>query len=134
MLKKEFFSQAYSDTPKSPYPEEEPTDKSKFTVTRLNEGTPGAHPPKGTAIKAHYTGTLLDGTKFDSSRDRGQPFQFTLGVGQVIACWDQGFAKLTKGQKAILNCPHDMAYGDRGFPPVIPAKATLRFDVELIDF
>lgn len=101
----------------------------------MNEGTKGGKtPPKGVKIKAHYTGTLLDGSKFDSSRDRGTPFTFNLGTGQVIPCWDQGFAKLTKGQKAILNCPPDMAYGERGFPPVIPPSSVLRFDVELIDW
>ena len=101
----------------------------------MNEGTKGGKKPKvGNNIKAHYTGTLLDGSKFDSSRDRNDPFMFTLGVGQVIPCWDQGFAKLTKGQKAILNCPPDMAYGKQGFPPVIPPNSVLRFDVELLDF
>ena len=82
----------------------------KFAVRKLNEGD-GNHAKTGQKIKAHYTGTLLDGTKFDSSRDRGQVFEFTLGVGQVISCWDQGFAQLTRGQKAILTCPPDMAYG-----------------------
>jgi len=62
----------------------------------------------------HYTGYLLDGTKFDSSRDRGQTFSFVLGKGQVIKCWDMGVAQLVKGQKAIFNCPADVAYGNRG--------------------
>jgi len=138
LLKNEFFSKTYSDAPKTPpkskYPEEAPKDKTKFSVQKLSEGTKGDYPNVGQKIKAHYTGTLLDGTKFDSSRDRGQPLPFELGAGYVIKCWDQGFLQLTRGQKAILYCPPDMAYGDRGSPPVIPPKATLIFDVELVDF
>ena len=112
-----------------------PKDNSKFSVTRLNEGTPCAYPPDGKKIKAHYIGLFLDGTKFDSTGDSGgQPFEFTLGAGKVIKCWDQGFAKLTKGQKAILNCPPDMAYGENGIPGLMPPNATLRFHVELVDF
>ncbi len=88
--------------------------------------------PQQTVI-AHYTGTLTDGTKFDSSRDRGQPFTFTIGMGQVIKAWDEGFAQMSKGQKAKLTCSPDYAYGDRGAGGVIPPKATLIFDVELID-
>jgi FKBP-type peptidyl-prolyl cis-trans isomerase len=85
-------------------------------------------------VKAHYTGKLLDGTKFDSSVDRGQPFSFKIGVGQVIKCWDEGMMKLKKGQKAILNCPPDIAYGSRGAGGAIPPNATLKFEVEMIDF
>ena len=98
------------------------------------EGEGEETPTTGDKVEAHYTGTLESGEKFDSSRDRGKPFEFNIGTGQVIKCWDEGFAMLTKGQKAILNCPYDVAYGERGRPPKIPAKATLRFDVELIDF
>lgn len=78
-------------------------------------------------------GTLEDGTKFDSSRDRGQPFKFTIGKGQVIKGWDQGFAVMKKNEKAILRCRSDYAYGDSG-QGKIPAGATLNFDVELISF
>jgi peptidylprolyl isomerase len=99
----------------------------------LVEGS-GASPETGDEVKAHYTGTLLDGTKFDSSRDRGKPFQFMVGTGQVIKAWDQGFAGMKVGEKAILRCRSDYAYGKSGSPPVIPADATLDFDVELLGF
>ena len=82
----------------------------------------------------HYTGTLMDGTKFDSSLDRGQTFDFVLGSGQVIKCWDTGVAMLTKGQKAKFNCPPDMAYGSRGAGGAIPPNATIQFEVEVIDW
>ena len=85
-------------------------------------------------MKAHYTGTLLDGTKFDSSRDRGQPFEFDLGKGAVIACWDQAMATMKKGERAFLTCTSDNAYGDRGAGDKIPPGATLRFDVELVSW
>jgi peptidylprolyl isomerase len=91
-------------------------------------------PPKGSNITAHYTGTLLDGSKFDSSRDRGKPFNFKLGEGQVIKGWDEGFASMKVGEKAILTLKPEYAYGASGSPPKIPASATLKFDVELIDF
>lgn len=81
----------------------------------------------------HYVGTLAsNGSKFDSSRDRGQPFQTAIGVGQVIRGWDEGVPQLSLGQKAKLNITYDYAYGDRGFPPVIPARADLVFEVELL--
>jgi len=101
----------------------------------LSEGTPGgAHPKKGAKVTMHYTGKLLDGTKFDSSVDRKSPFKFSVGVGQVIKCWEEGVPKMTKGQKAIFNCPPDYAYGKQGAGGVIPPNATLKFEVELIDF
>ena len=80
----------------------------------------------------HYTGTLTNGTKFDSSVDRGQPFQFTIGMGQVIKGWDEGMMKMSVGQTAKLTCTPDYAYGERGFPPVIPPASTLIFEVELL--
>mmetsp|Transcript_59138 Transcript_59138/g.175791 ORF Transcript_59138/g.175791 Transcript_59138/m.175791 type:complete len:487 (-) Transcript_59138:86-1546(-) len=97
------------------------------------EGADGP-PPDGFEVKAHYTGTLLDGTKFDSSVDRGTPFKFTIGQGQVIRAWDEGFASMKVGEKAILRCKPDYAYGANGSPPKIPANATLNFDVELLGF
>jgi peptidylprolyl isomerase len=90
-------------------------------------------PVSGNKVKVHYTGFLLDGTSFDSSVERGQPFEFNLGQGMVIKGWDQGIALLHKGEKAELIIPYTLAYGERGHPGVIPPKATLIFDVELVD-
>ncbi|CAK9784898.1 hypothetical protein CC85DRAFT_291110 [Cutaneotrichosporon oleaginosum] len=87
---------------------------------------------KGDKLAMHYTGTLEDGSKFDSSRDRGSPLDFTLGTGQVIRGWDEGLKDMCVGEKRILTIPYDMAYGEAGFPPVIPPKSNLIFDVELV--
>ncbi|XP_046414675.1 FK506-binding protein 2 isoform X1 [Neodiprion lecontei] len=88
---------------------------------------------KGDQLTMHYTGTLKDGTKFDSSLDRDQPFTFQLGVGQVIKGWDQGLENMCVGEKRKLTIPPDMGYGDQGAGNVIPGGAVLLFDVELID-
>ena len=76
----------------------------------------------------------MDGTEFDSSRRRRQPFEFDLGYGQVIRGWDEGVQQLKKGQKATIICPPEYGYGTRGAPPVIPPNATLKFEVEVIDY
>lgn len=89
-------------------------------------------PEAGDEVSVHYTGTLLDGTKFDSSVDRGDPFQFKLGQGQVIKGWDKGIASMKKGERAVFTIAPEYAYGDAGSPPTIPAKATLKFEVELL--
>eukprot|EP00249_Psilotum_nudum_P014581 c24899_g1_i1 orf=234-953(+) len=91
-------------------------------------------PESGDEVTVHYTGTLADGTKFDSSRDRGQPFTFKLGQGQVIKGWDQGIATMKKEEHAIFTIPSVLAYGEVGAPPNIPSNATLTFDVELISW
>ncbi|WP_435792403.1 FKBP-type peptidyl-prolyl cis-trans isomerase [Capsulimonas corticalis] len=94
----------------------------------------GESPQTGQTVTVHYTGTLTDGSKFDSSRDRGTPFNFKLGVGQVIKGWDEGVATMKMGGQRILTVPGDLGYGPRGYPGVIPPNATLVFDVELISF
>ncbi|XP_051216656.1 peptidyl-prolyl cis-trans isomerase FKBP62 [Lolium perenne] len=100
----------------------------------LKEGEGWERPETGDEVEVHYTGTLLDGTKFDSSRDRGTPFKFKLGQGQVIKGWDQGIKTMKKGENAVLTIPPDLAYGQAGSPPKIPPNATLQFDVELLSW
>lgn len=107
------------------------TTPSGLKYVDLQPGT-GATPKQGQTVTVHYTGTLLDGSKFDSSRDRGQPFQFRIGVGQVIKGWDEGVGSMKVGGRRKLTIPPDLAYGSRGAGGVIPANATLEFDVELL--
>ena len=93
----------------------------------------GAAAEEGATAVVHYTGWLLDGTKFDSSLDRGVPFEFVIGRGQVIKGWDEGVASMNVGGKRELIIPPDLAYGDPGAGGVIPPGATLKFEVELIE-
>jgi peptidylprolyl isomerase len=107
------------------------TTPSGLKYVELKEGT-GATPERGQTVEVHYTGTLEDGTKFDSSRDRGQPFKFKIGVGQVIKGWDEGLSTMKVGGRRNLIIPPDLGYGSRGAGGVIPPNATLLFDVELL--
>jgi len=107
------------------------TTHSGLKYIDLQEGT-GATPQPGQKVVVHYTGTLEDGTKFDSSRDRGKPFEFNIGVGQVIQGWDEGVGSMKVGGRRQLIIPPNLGYGARGAGGVIPPNATLIFDVELL--
>ena len=111
----------------------EPAFEQKYQVKHIKDGDKKTFPSKGDEVYVHYKGTLLDGTKFDSSYDRNEPLPFTLGVGQVIKCWDECVERLSKGEKITVTCPSSLAYGKHGAGGVIPPDADLIFEMELID-
>ena len=101
-------------------------------IEKLKVGS-GEKPQRGQSVTVHYTGWLTDGTKFDSSVDRNDPFTFVLGMGQVIQGWDEGVATMVVGDKVKLTIPPEKAYGREGYPGAIPPSATLVFEVELLE-
>ncbi|MDB9445184.1 FKBP-type peptidyl-prolyl cis-trans isomerase [Anabaena sp. CS-542/02] len=107
------------------------TNPSGLKYVELEEGT-GASPERGQTVVVHYTGTLENGKKFDSSRDRNSPFEFKIGIGQVIKGWDEGLSTMKVGGRRQLIIPAELGYGSRGAGGVIPPNATLLFDVELL--
>lgn len=120
-----------ADIIKKKYPDAIKTSSGLMYII-LKEGN-GPVPASGALVEAHYTGRLVDGTKFDSSVDRGQPLHFVVGKGNVIKGWDEAFLSMKKGEKRILIIPPDLGYGDKGMG-AIPPNATLIFEVELIYF
>lgn len=102
------------------------------SIETIIPGDGKTFPKRGDTVTIHYVGTLDNGTVFDSSRDRKDPFVTQIGVGKVIKGWDEGVPQLSLGQKAYLTASSDFAYGSRGFPPVIPPHSTLKFEVELL--
>ena len=115
------------------YPGQMQTTESGLMYIIVEAGD-GPKPQPGTLIRAHYTGKFLSGRVFDSSVQRGEPFEFEVGMGRVIKGWDEALLDMQKGEKRILIIPSHLAYGERGYPPIIPPRATLVFDVELVDF
>ena len=109
----------------------EVTTASGLKYVELVEGS-GATPQRGQTVTVHYTGTLVNGTKFDSSVDRGRPAEYRIGVGEVIKGWDEGIMSMKVGGKRKLTVPANLGYGAMGRPPNIPGNSTLMFDVELL--
>ncbi len=123
---------AFESKVKEKYPDAKSTESGlRYVMHHEGEGDQAV---AGKTVAVHYTGTLFEnGSKFDSSLDRGQPIEFPLGQGRVIKGWDEGIAMLKKGGKATFIIPPHLGYGERGYPPVIPQNAVLVFEVELVD-
>ena len=123
----------YKDRTLSLQPEELDPEELGFAVKTLTPPE-GKRVPKHSTVKVTYKGTLEDGTVFDENQDEENPFEFVVSKGEVIKGWDEAIPTLHKGQKAIITCPPEYAYGDAGMGDVIPGGATLTFEVKVIDF
>ncbi len=108
--------------------------ETQFQVKHLKEGDKKTFPKAGEKVSVHYTGTFLDGKKFDSSKDRNSPFSFTLKRGQVIQCWDEVVSRMSLGESIYVVCPSKFAYGERGAGGVIPPNADIAFEIETLAF
>ena len=108
--------------------------RGKVTVEIFTAGDGINYPKPGQTVTIHYIGYLVDGSQWDSSRDRGKPFKFKLGAEQVVQGLDEGVSQLSIGERAKLIIPPNLGYGAKGFPGLIPPNSTLIFDVELITF
>ncbi|CAI8612500.1 unnamed protein product [Vicia faba] len=122
------------DLPEDKVGEERELNDRGLKKKLLKEGQGWDTPETGDEVQVHYTGTLIDGTKFDSSFDRDSPFSFMLGLGQVIQGWDEGIKTMKKGEIALFTIPPELAYGESGSPPTIPPNATLLFEIELLSW
>jgi len=111
---------------------QQPQDFKKLQIKTIQEGHGEREVKKGDTITVHYVGTLSNGKKFDSSYDRNKPFTFTVGQGMVIEGWEKGVLGMKVGEKRQLKIPSQMAYGEKGFPPTIPPKTGLIFEITLI--
>jgi FKBP-type peptidyl-prolyl cis-trans isomerase len=120
-------------TPAEASPSNEPPPPTELQISDEVVGT-GKAAATGDTVSVHYTGTLMSGKKFDSSRDRGKPFDFKLGAGSVIKGWDQGVVGMKVGGKRKLVIPPALGYGEKGSPPNIPPNSGLKFDIELLGF
>jgi len=113
----------------------DPEFVKQFKLKHITEGDGKSFPKKGFSVKVHYTGSFPDTEKkFDSSRDRGNAFTFTLGKGEVIKCWDLVVERLSIGERVQVVCPSKLAYGERGAGGVIPPNADIAFDIEMLGF
>lgn len=126
-------SEADANAVRKDFPTEYTTPSGLMYINR-DPGAGNRTPKAGDTVVAQYSGRLLDGTPFDSSFSHGGPFTFQVGMGQVIKGWDEAFLTMKKGAKRTLIIPYWLGYGEAGRPPAIPARATLVFDVELVDF
>ena len=107
---------------------------NKASVRCIKPGDATNFPTDGATVRVHYVGKLRSGEEFDSSRARGIPLEFKLGTGMVIRGWDEAIPQMSKGMIAEITCPPSVAYGVRGYPPIIPPNSTLIFEVELLGF